>query len=273
MNWYKKALKINDIYNLYALQGLPNEALMERSDFLYDLIRIINELREEYLGILKAALSYHFIDNYYFKEVVEEYTSEKFPEISNFNVQELDGLTRYIAKYPKILNWPWIQVFYWTIKLIKTEPLPYPKAISLDFIQKLRSVVVLIDTIHSLEHENGDLLSDYNLENSTQISAILPIVLEIISKIVSPSSLARISKNKDLLKYYRELNFKSPPREDMEELYYQSMLKQFKSNYMWIEDMPPFEDLYELAQKTNDLDLYNAIKRVEKDYEEETINY
>ena len=276
MNWYKLAITQKQIYDFYALQHLSDEALQERPDFVFNLISLISEMREEYLNILIQGIFSELLQafiggkNEQYIRLIQKYLPSYLPqnkikasqELSQIKWQQINPAdlneikkifnNHYLWENSKFGGNAWVDIIDWFLRLRKTSPLPYPKVISKDFINKLREMVVLIDTIHSVYHNRSAILGDK--------LHWFELILEIVKNIDNPTTLAQLSKNVDLLKYYRNQSGKSTSRVDREKLYYDN-LKGF--------GMEKLSKILLFALESKDLDLFKAVLKSSSPHETE----
>jgi len=227
MNWYKLALKQQDIYEFYAYQGLSDETLMRHPELLYDFVMKLNSIREYYLDYLWKEISdeleYIFGRKALFSQVFQEpekishmKSMEKAKVLSVINAIKSHKITPTIINaamfyfnnlpWRKVYGGPlWAQITYWAYELYKINIISPIPAVTL--IEETKKMARAIDTIHSLHHNN-----DFVLDQLPQGEARwLQPVLEIIKRLPDPRVIAQMSGNRALMNVYKREEISSRP--------------------------------------------------------------
>jgi len=220
MNWYKIAITKKEFYEFYALQGLDNKTLQDNPDFLYDLIERTNYIQAYYCRYLMSGIASELDhgrtieplrDNgaiFYsdqvarkLRDLLENFDStnmmenqKSIPHLNRF----LDLAQRYFLEAsfdPYYGGKPWAEIAQWTKKLLNYKSISYG---SLNF-DNLRKFVMVIDVIHSLEHNTSLALNKLPNKEYFWLSA----ALEVVKNVKNPVLLADLSNNNKLSALYR----------------------------------------------------------------------
>lgn len=265
MSWYTIALKQEEFYEFYALQGLSDDVLKDNPVILFEFIEKINDIRAYYLDYLLRAIANELAhatmlknDVPMFDKTRDEKAVEKYCDLDESRVNkeshmwivdpdtgetELDEksyaqairtLTMVVLKEEyevevqalcvKLLNgsasdsdmiriryffndlpWgyafggkSWAEITKWTAELQKNGPITN-SVYNLNLIHKIRTLVMAIDVLHSLEHNTANVLS--NLPNDEVYW--MKDALNIVMIAENPANLATFSDNPKLSELYR----------------------------------------------------------------------
>ena len=223
--WYKIAIKQKELYDLYSLAALSDEAFANHPELLYDFINKMNEIREYYLTYLLDQISgelYYVKPSYEAAKITNSEEDENFYDKLNdiilkleYCVNNLDSCNLSNVNFDKImhyfndLKWEsafggklWGDITYWTKELYNFSPITNFKY-SPVLMQKIRRLFMILDTINSLHHNTGSVLND--LPNDEFQWLIYG--LENIKDAENPIELAYLSGNQELADIYKREEF------------------------------------------------------------------
>ena len=214
MNWYKIALTKNEFYDFYALQGLPNETLKERPDMLFTLVEALNNIRAYYLDFLFKEIGdelghfIHYSGAPTFKTVNAIDGSKKAGEElrERCNHEQCNVNSQEVMSYYNNFSWSnpnyggpvWGTITEWTFKLYNVGPITQNVYNDVT-IAHIRKLAMIIDTIHSLEHNTASVLRDLPNDEYIWMSQ----ALEVVKQMEHPATLTGLSGNIELSKTYR----------------------------------------------------------------------
>jgi len=242
MHWYKMAISQEDFYKFYAYSGLTEEDLKENPVLLFEMIEHLNYIRNYYLEYLAEEISKE-LGNYCMSSIgnipEEETEFEEFDVfLDNYELMSFSEKLIKAHHYFKDYRWsipfggkPWAKITEWTKKLNDIGEIPQQKYSPMLF-SKIYKLIMIIDTIHSLEHNTSLVLRDLPEEEHKW----LRLALEIARASTSIRDLATLSKDRGLLNHLYRRGFPGEDRsENLEDIYINS-LQNFFESYLKEED-------------------------------------
>ena len=211
MNWYKQAISESDFYKFYAYSGLTEGDLKDNPVLLYEMIEHLNYIRNYYLEYLVKEISeeleYGFdmiIFTEHYSKVAE--TKERLRILIdklNTNPQSKD--IKEAAGFFYDYIWDecfggrsWALVSLWALRLFDFGEIMQQTPHTALF-NRVSRLIMIIDTIHSLEHNTNNLLIDLPEEEKDWLF----FALEVVKYSPDFSNLAALSKDSGLMNFYQ----------------------------------------------------------------------
>jgi hypothetical protein len=212
MNWYKIAITQSEFYDFYGYSSLTEESLKENPVLLYGMIEHLNYIREYYLIYLVDHINselFHSLEKAYVKKSTATMTSEERSELEEMRTEirgnfaydrytniDFDSAIKIFRDYQWVEAYggeAWAKISEWTQKLWEVGEIPQEK-FSQSLFNKMQRLTMVIDTIHSLEHNTNKVL----VELPESEREWMQIALEIVKSSQSDFHLLPLLENKKL---------------------------------------------------------------------------
>lgn len=202
-NWYKIALTQEQFYEFYGYSGLSPKDLQENPILLYNMVEHLNYIREYYLNYFVSEIADELG---YFPDAVHGVSSELCEQIEDwvedFSYDDFEQAIPYFRDYlwdnSGIGGPVWAEIAYWADKLWKVGKIPQ-QPYSHRLMKHISSLVLIVDTIHSLQHNTDIALVDL----PEQEFKWLGFALEVVKHIKTPYQASQLSGNRELIEYMR----------------------------------------------------------------------
>ena len=184
INWYKIAISEADFYDFYAISDFSEEDFSNNPKLLMQVIDHLNYIREYYLRYLTKEIADELLDgaqgailwwsweDCISGDVGEEKKkiadlAEKIRSFNNIAPRDFKEAMHYFGnehfkdEYLWISDYggpAWRDITKWTQKLYETQ-IFYDKSTKRVF-DRIYKLIMIIDTIHSLEHNTNNVLVD-----------------------------------------------------------------------------------------------------------------
>jgi hypothetical protein len=287
MNWYKIAITEKDFYDFYGYSVLDLKDIENNPNLLSDMIQHLNYIREYYLKYLSIEIGYEI---YHGLNNILMLSDEEYLEIQNKipilyeKFKNFTSLTDYDFNIAysifKDYDWDssfggdaWAEITKWTKKLYEIGEVKFEKSEELLF-NKIQKLIMIIDTIHSLEHNTNMVLADLPENENMWMQKALDIIKSsktghnLVSVLNNKKLKEQIMKNRMLSeKEYDPL--KDNVYKDFFEMFFDKF-KEMNYNYMYNHQLfsPMLSSIYSLNSLQIRVLLNTILNNFKEEYDE-----